>query len=45
MKRNEQRVAILSFICGFFFDILMVIAPIRGTRSASSPLSRVIFAR
>src|SRR5258706_13510713 len=23
-ERNEQRVAILSFICGFFFDILMV---------------------
>ena len=23
-ERNEQKVAILSFICGFFFDILMV---------------------
>ena len=23
-ERNEQRVAIFSFICGFFFDILMV---------------------
>ena len=23
-ERNEQKVAILSFICGFFFDILTV---------------------
>jgi hypothetical protein len=23
-ERNERKVAILSFICGFFFDILMV---------------------
>jgi len=39
-ERNEQRVAILSFICGFFFDILMSIAPIVARDRPAGPLSR-----